>query len=1822
MINQIVRSTTGILLLNLLWAQFTLQDGEPDRTVLHFSHGDVSFEPQGDYTKLIPSKGGTTTDYGQPELPLFSTLIQVESDKEYSVSYNIVSSHTVSDIKIFPFQDKDKTEMPGVIKYMDASFYAEDAVYPETILNVSDRLVMRDLDLLNISVVPYLYNPSQQTLEVIDEIEIEVTESGERDDGGRSERLPSRVFEKLYSTLVLNYEERSRDEAFQDPAILYICGGSSENNSSFQQLVEWRHQRGYVVYTASLSETGSSSSSIKNYIQNAYNNFSPPPEYVAFVGDVGGSYNVPTFYDGWGHNTYGDQCEGDQPYCQLDGNDLFPEIFIGRISIRSTTDLAIVVNKILHYEKGTYASSMLPYYEKAALIGDPSSSGISTAITNEYVEEILIAHGFEDVRIKTSGGSWSSWMQSQLNEGVLYFNYRGYLGVSGFGNSNIDAANNGHKLPLATVLTCGTGSFAEDQTSISEKFLRAGSVSNPKGGIAGISTATWNTHTLFNNIIDMGIYDGIIAKNIETAGGGLAHGKLVLLSAYPTDPYNWVSAFTQWNSLMGDPATHLWTDTPDYINVQFEENIPFGTNFLDVHVYGPNGIFIEDAMVTVHKGDDEIFFNTFTDQNGNVTLDLTYDYGGEVNLTITKQNYIPFLGSFEINTLGKLINLDPDQEVELDDGEDGNGILNPGETIDIQIPIKNFGLLSVTGLQATLESTSPYVTLTDNNSYYGTLNAGAFSFGDAFTLFLDPSAIDREDLGLRIHIMDDSGEEWVGSVPLMAKGGYLVVANDVFIEKNQTTDIPVSVQNNGSIQVENVMAELSYNGELIDIIDGDGSWGTIQPSETIVCFDCFTISAGNDMVNGTLISLAVQFYNSAGYDNRKTLTLQVGEVTESDPLGPDAYGYYIYDMEDTEYDFTPAYDWIEIDPGYGGSGTDLNLSDSGNGIFGNSSEIVDLPFTFRFYGIDYERITVNSNGWIAPGESDLESFRNYPIPGAGGPSPMIAAFWDDLKTTSGGDVFRYFDPSDQYVIIEWSDMRTQNQNSVESFQVILYNTQTPPFGDGDIKIQYKTFNNTSSGNFSGYPPVHGGYATIGIENHLSEDGLEYTFNNIYASAATQLDDGSALFITTHTVVPLPAPHLIYTPDNFNFTIGFNENTSESMILTNQGEPESILQYSMELEYPEAELPFSVSGGGPDGFGHYWGDSNITPELSFDWHDISETGQQLIFPHNDIAPDPIDIGFDFPYFGESYSQYIVNPNGWVGFGEDNTEYQNSPVPAPTSPRPAIFAFWDDLSPESTDPGGCPDQGGNVYVESFDDKLVIWFDDVIRCSTNYPGTYDFQVILHENGGIDINYNTMEGHLNSATIGMQNATGTDGLQIVFNEDYVQNELSLQFRKPANTDWLLLYSESNSLTGTLAVGEEAEFTVEVNSEGLSEGEYLGHINISSNEQPNVVIPVILNVVSGGEMTLELPYSEGWNLVGLPVSTTDNFYMDLFPDALEGTMYSFNQGYIPEEILVNGTGYWLRMASDGNGSVTGLSINQLEVSLITGWNIISGLSFSVDVNTIIDPQGIIVPFTYYGFDGSYVLREILEPGTGYWVRTSGEGVVEMNSEGLEFRSIEQNSFINEVNTLTLKNKNSNSIQLYFGVELNEEEKQMFSLPPVPPFLSDLDTPVLDVRFDNEYRICPSQGIMNLLSSKETEIIEFEIIDGNTWELTQLSGDFSVLLTGKGQINIPGNQSEFLLKKTDLSTFPMEFNLFPAFPNPFNPVTQVRFSVPQNDNQNPTSVNVYDLNGTLIETLSDGYLDAGYHQVTWNAGPHPSGMYFIRMQSGRFDKAIKTMLIK
>ena len=143
-------------------------------------------------------------------------------------------------------------------------------------------------------------------------------------------------------------------------------------------------------------------------------------------------------------------------------------------------------------------------------------------------------------------------------------------------------------------------------------------------------------------------------------------------------------------------------------------------------------------------------------------------------------------------------------------------------------------------------------------------------------------------------------------------------------------------------------------------------------------------------------------------------------------------------------------------------------------------------------------------------------------------------------------------------------------------------------------------------------------------------------------------------------------------------------------------------------------------------------------------------------------------------------------------------------------------------------------------------------------------------------------------------------------------------------------------------------------------------------------------------ELTLvEVQYSEGWNIIGLPLNVLDPHYLTLFPNAIEGTLFSFNNNYIQTEILEIGSGYWLRFSSNSNVDISGYPNNEIVINLTQGWNLISGLHNSFQINEIVDPENIILAGTLYGFNnGGYEETEELIPGKGYWIRSSSTGSI------------------------------------------------------------------------------------------------------------------------------------------------------------------------------------------------------------------------------------------
>ena len=444
-----------------------------------------------------------------------------------------------------------------------------------------EERVIRGQKLLQISIDPIKYNNNLNEVDILESATISI-QMQDKLEPGRLNLKKSKVFEELINNLVLN-PLSSRDGDYQSPSVLYISDPDVMSSPYLQALINWRKQQGYEVSLVSTDETGNSTSSIKNYITQAYYNWDNPPEYLCLIGDANGSVSVPT-YDvaggsgGW-NSAHG---ESDYPYTLIEGDDLFPEMIVGRISVRSSTELATVVQKIIGYEKAY--GGIGDWLSTTALVGDPNDSGISTVITNQYIEQIMENYGVEQINTQYSGSNFDAFMRDQINSGISYLNYRGFYGFSNFNMNDVNQLNNGYKLPFISTLTCGVNNFSDDSESVVEGLLRAGSVASPAGAVAVVGTSQSYTHTAFNNIVAMGIFEGIYTHEAQTAGLALIYGKLALINTYPQNPNENSYLFASWNNLMGDPLTHLWTKKPSVLDNSHVQVISQSSDYFDVIV--------------------------------------------------------------------------------------------------------------------------------------------------------------------------------------------------------------------------------------------------------------------------------------------------------------------------------------------------------------------------------------------------------------------------------------------------------------------------------------------------------------------------------------------------------------------------------------------------------------------------------------------------------------------------------------------------------------------------------------------------------------------------------------------------------------------------------------------------------------------------------------------------------------------------------------------------------------------------------------------------------------------------------------------------------------------------------------------------------------------------------------------------------------------------------------------------------------------------------------------------------------------------------------
>jgi hypothetical protein len=454
-------------------------------------------------------------------------------------------------------------------------------------------------------------------------------------------------------------------------------------------------------------------------------------------------------------------------------------------------------------------------------------------------------------------------------------------------------------------------------------------------------------------------------------------------------------------------------------------------------------------------------------------------------------------------------------------------------------------------------------------------------------------------------------------------------------------------------------------------------------------------------------------------------------------------------------------------------------------------------------------------------------------------------------------------------------------NSLTLQWTVPYDSTVNGITDYDIRYSLNpitnetTFNNATPINFTGTPD------TIGATETFNVTGLNFSTTYHFSIKSSDMWGNWSNISNPISGTTWIAPQISAVPLSINKIISPQSTETDTLTISNVTVLPSTLDFTVSLEnntFPDGLvnvklLPkiydfnseenisdkennsgnngVSIDGqGGPDLFGYEWIDSNDPNGPQYTWYNITAnpSAVQVSFPNGSLDDgwtNAIQIGFPFEFYGNQYNNLYLSTNGFISFNALTSSYiTNAQIPATGLPNNLIAPFWDDLDGRTQ---------GTVHYLLDGDKFYIQFTNWQKY--NATGSLTFQVVLYQNGRIMLYYNNMNATLTSATVGIENSNGTDGLQITYNAAYISNNLAVKIS--SDPDWL----SNNISSGRIYNNNSIEVVLTFNSEDYPLGLYTMDVLITSNDPVNssITIPVSMQIANIFEITSFTALLEGF---------------------------------------------------------------------------------------------------------------------------------------------------------------------------------------------------------------------------------------------------------------------------------------------------------------------------------------------------------------------------
>jgi photosystem II stability/assembly factor-like uncharacterized protein len=153
-----------------------------------------------------------------------------------------------------------------------------------------------------------------------------------------------------------------------------------------------------------------------------------------------------------------------------------------------------------------------------------------------------------------------------------------------------------------------------------------------------------------------------------------------------------------------------------------------------------------------------------------------------------------------------------------------------------------------------------------------------------------------------------------------------------------------------------------------------------------------------------------------------------------------------------------------------------------------------------------------------------------------------------------------------------------------------------------------------------------------------------------------------------------------------------------------------------------------------------------------------------------------------------------------------------------------------------------------------------------------------------------------------------------------------------------------------------------------------------------------ILHTNTGGSF---VSVNNNWNMVSVPLTVSDSRTRSIFPTAISPA-YAYNGGYMPEDTLKNGKGYWLKFNGAQGAPMEGIPRSLDSIAVSEGWNMIGSIGSSVAVSGVASDPGGFITSRFFGYEGNYSATDSIRPGKAYWVKVNQTGKLILTSSSSE----------------------------------------------------------------------------------------------------------------------------------------------------------------------------------------------------------------------------------